>query len=308
MIAYQFARIFLRRPVGFLILSPMQQQVVSYTTSNKTLFDIWQSIHGTIHLKQLGVIGIEIRAYRGMDATRTLTFLACLMVASMHTVHICRRTAKVAEIAFESRHFCHLFHLAQYAFLGAAGDKLALVGGDSAESTSSEASTMDIYRELYHLVCRNRLALVFGMRQTGVRQVKRGIKFLGSHRRIRRIDHNSVSAYILQQSVGVHHVRLLLDMPEVVSLFLLVLQTFLMAVQKDVVVGDTSGHGVSGSEINSLWNIAYGPDGQSLVQLSAQFHHWFFAHPIDNQVGTAVTQYAWPHLVLPVVIVGESAQ
>ena len=206
MIAYQFARIFLRRPVGFLVLSPMQQQVVADTTSNKTLFDIWQSIHSPIHLKQLRVIGVEIGAYLRMNATRALALFACLMVASVHTVHICRRTAKIAEIAFESRHLSHLLNLAQYALLGAARDEFPLMCRDSAESTSTEASTMDIHRELDHLVCRNRLALVFGMRQASVWQVKCRVEFLSGHGRIGRIDHHGLLTHILQQSVGVHHV------------------------------------------------------------------------------------------------------
>ena len=206
MIAYQFARIFLRRPVGFLVLSPMQQQVVAHTTSNKTLFDIWQSINSPIHLKQFRVIGVEIGAYLRMNATRALAFLACLMIASVHAVHICRRTAKIAEIAFESRHLSHLLYLAQYALLGAARDEFPLMCRDSAESTSTEASTMDIHREFDHLVCRNRLALVFWMRQASVWQVKCRVEFLCSHGRIRRIDHHGLLTHILQQSVGVHHV------------------------------------------------------------------------------------------------------
>ena len=106
----------------------MKQEVIAHTATDKAFLDIRQGIHCTIYLKQLRVVGVEIRAYRGMNATRTLAFLARLMVAAVHAIHISRRASKVAEISFEPRHLRHLLNLAQYALLRAAGDEFALMG------------------------------------------------------------------------------------------------------------------------------------------------------------------------------------
>ena len=78
------------------------------------------------------------------------------------------------------------------------------------------------------------------MGQTGVGQVERGIQFLGGHRGIGGIDHDSLPAHGLQQPVGVHHVGFLLDVSEIFCLRLFVLQTFLVAMQHYVGVGYAS--------------------------------------------------------------------
>ena len=215
MIAYQFARIFLRRPVGFLVLSPMQQQVVAHTTSNKTLFDVWQSIHGPIHLKQFRVIGVEIGAYLRMNATRSLAFLACLMIASVHAVHICRRAAEVAQVTLEIGHLRNFLYLAQHAFAGAAHDEFALMCRNGAESTAAEAAAMQAHGKLNHLVGRDALALIFGVGQAGVWQVERAVDLLRRHWGKRRGDDQIPGAYLLEDALRVQFVALFFDVAEV---------------------------------------------------------------------------------------------
>ena len=81
-----------------------------------------------------------------------------------------------------------------------------------------------------------------------------------------------------------------------------------MTVQYDIVGSNTTRNGIGRSEIHRLWNIVNGTDGYSLVHLSAQLHHRFFAHTIYNHVSPTVAQYAWSYLVLPIVVMSESAQ
>ena len=46
-----------------------------------------------------------------MDATGALTLLAGLVVATVHAIHISRRTTQVAEVALEAIHLNNLLHL-----------------------------------------------------------------------------------------------------------------------------------------------------------------------------------------------------
>ncbi|EJX02204.1 hypothetical protein EVA_09692 [gut metagenome] len=45
------------------------------------------------------------------------------------------------------------------------------MGRDGAERATPKATTMDVNREFYHLEGRDNLALIFGVRKTGIRKV-----------------------------------------------------------------------------------------------------------------------------------------
>ena len=171
-----------------------------------------------IDVEQLAVVGVEVRTDLRLDATGTTAFLTGILVASRHAVHVGRGAAEVGEIAFEVGHLHDLFHLSENALLGTAGDKLTLMGGDGAEGTAAETAPMDVDGVFDHVVGRDTLAFVFGMGLTRVRQVERGVKLFGGHRRIGRIHYDVKAIDALQQPLGMHHVRLFLDMAEVFSL------------------------------------------------------------------------------------------
>ena len=114
------------------------------------------------------------------------------------------------------------------------------MGRDGAEGASAETAAMDVDRELDHLVGGDALALILGVGQSRVWQVERGVKFLGGHRRVGGIDDDDPFAHLLQQTLGMHHVRLFLDVAEVLGLCPLVAQTLLMGVQHDVVAHDAA--------------------------------------------------------------------
>ena len=107
-------------------------------------------------------------------------------------------------IALEPWHLHDLLYLTQNALLATTGDKLALMGRDGTEGATTETTTVDVDRKLNHLVGRNNLILILGMRHSGVGQVKRSVEFFGRHRRIRWIDHRTVLAYRLYKPLGVH--------------------------------------------------------------------------------------------------------
>ena len=205
-----------------------------------------------------------------MDAAGTLAAFAGSMIAAMHAIHVGRRSAQVAEVAFEVGHLNDLPYLSQYAFLGTASDELTLMGRDGAESTAAEAAAMDVDAVLDHVVGRYPLALVFGVGLAGVGQVEGGVQFLRGHRRVRRVDDDggpsgeplSTEAFKgLQKAVGVHHVRLLLNVAEVFGLVTLVAEAFFVAVE-DYVGGNGSE---VGGEIDGLWDVADVGDGSAVA-------------------------------------------
>ena len=286
----------------------MQQQVVAHTATDETLLYAGQSVDGVVYLEQLRVVGVEVGAHLRMDTRRTFADGARLWVVAVHTVHIGRRTTEVGEVALEVGHLYHLLHLLHDATLRTARYELALMRTDCAESATAEASAVQIDRELNHLVSRYALALVLGMWQTGIRQVERAVEFVRGHRRIRRIDNGILVVYSLQQTLCVHLVRLLFDVPEIVCLRLLVAQTLLVAVQHDVVVANAVGYLLLTAEVNGLRNVVHCAYGQTFGEVAAEFHNRLLAHAVDYHVGTRVAEYALLQRILPVVVVRQTAQ
>ena len=127
MLGNQLAGVFPCRLVHLLVLALVQQQVVANTTAYEALLDSRQGIHGMVNLQQLAVVGIEVRTNLRVHARWALAHLARLLVLAMHAVHVGRRTAQVAQIALEIRHFYDFLHLFQDALLASANHELALV-------------------------------------------------------------------------------------------------------------------------------------------------------------------------------------
>ena len=307
MVAEQFACVLACCLVGMLVGAAVEQQVVAHAAADKTLLDAGQGVYCVVDVEQTAVVGIQVRADARVDARGTAALGAGLAVLAPHAVHVGRRAAKVREVTLEVGHLYHLFHLFQDALFGPTGNELALMGGDGAEGAAAEAATMDVDRELDHLVGRYHLALVLGMRQPGVREVKRGIELFGGHGRIGRVDHGIACAHRLQQPPGVHLVGFFLDVPEVFGLCALAFQTCLMAVEHDVVVGDAAGNLGFGTEVHRLWDVSGLCHAVAGAELATERCDGFLAHAVDDEVGTRRAEYAGHELVLPVVVVGETA-
>ena len=276
--------------IPLLFLALVQKQVVAHATTYETLLNARKSVYRMIDFKQRSVVGYEIRTNLRIDARGTFAHSTSLRVLAVHSIHIGRGSAKVGQIALEVGHFYHLLHLFYDALLRTASYELALMGADSTEGATAKASTMHVDRELDHIVSWNALALIFRMRQTRIWQVERAVEFFRCHRWIWRIDNGILAVYLLQQTLGVHLVRLLLYMSEVVSLSLLVAQAFLMTVQNYVVLSNSTRYFILLCQVDSLWNIAYFSNLLTLVELAAKFQNRFFAHSVDYHVGTRIAE------------------
>ena len=181
------------------------------------------------------------------------------------------------------------------------------MGRDGAEGTASETTTVEIDREFDHLVGRYRLALIFGVRQTCVRQVVSLVHLFRSQRRVRRIDNSKLAVDSLQQPLCVHLIGLFLNMAEVLSLGFFALQTLFVGMEHDVVVADASRDVFLLAEIDRLRDVMDVLDVASFFELMAELDSVFLAHAIKDHVGTAVAENALHQPVLPVVVVSESS-
>ena len=121
------------------------------------------------------MVGVEVGTYLGVDAAGTPAFVAGILIVSPHSIHIGAGTAQIGEVALEIIHLNDLSYLSQDALLGAAGNELALMGGNGAEGTAAKTPSVDVDAVLDHLVSRDALTFVFRMGQTGVGKVETGI-------------------------------------------------------------------------------------------------------------------------------------
>ena len=191
---------------------------------------------------------------------------------------------------------------------------------------------MEIDAELYHLIGRDALALVFGMGQTRIGKVKGVVELFLCEGRIGGIHHSPSLAVFLQQAVGMDAVALFLNVAEVLSMQLAVPYTIFKGVQHNVLLADVAWNLMLAVEGYGLWNLSCmlhgiteacsGDAGFSILvimeqrvrglygflQTAAQLKRGHFSHSIDYHVRSALHQYAGLVLLFPIVIMGQSAQ
>ncbi len=178
---------------------------------------------------------------------------------------------------------------------------------DGAERTASEAPAVHVDGKLDHVVCRNRLALIFGVGQPGVGQIVGGIYLVGGHGRVGRVHHDKAVVYGLQQPLGLHLVGFLFDVAEILGFSLAVAQTFLMRMEHDIVVGNATGNIVFLAKKSGLRDVADVFDVFSRFQLVAKGKRVLLAHAVKYDVCSAVAQDTLVQSVLPIVVMGESS-
>ena len=308
MLGNEFTGVFLGSLVDDWVLAFVKQQVVAHTTADETLLDTWKGIDCMIDIEQRTVVGVQVRAYLGIDTRRTLALAALVLVGTPHGIHIGTRSAEVGEIAFEIGHLGDGLDFLQDAFLASAHDELALMRTDGTEGTSAETASMQVHGELDHIEGRDALALVLRVRQTGIRKVERHVEFALCHRRVRRVYHHGAVACVLQDACRLVLVGFFLDEAEVLGLLLLVAGTSLVRMEHDVfLLADARRNGLLAlHHIHGLRDIGW--DERTFLHPLAKFGNRLFAHAIDQEVGTGFYEDTLADGVLPIVVMGESAE
>ena len=82
--------------------------------------------------------GIQIITNNRMDAGWAHTSVADGLHLAFHVVHIGTGSAKVADVSFKVIHLGDQIHFLHDGLLGTAGNELALMGGDGAETASAK--------------------------------------------------------------------------------------------------------------------------------------------------------------------------
>ena len=118
----------------------------------------------------------------------------------------------------------------------------------------------------------------------------------------------------MQQPLGVHHVRLLLDVAEILGLGALVAQTLLVAVQDNIILADAAGDVFLPGEVDGLRD-RLDIGGKILAvhrllftQHARQCKRGLLAHAVRDHVSPRVAKDAGAQAVLPVVVMGDAAQ
>ncbi len=218
-----------------------------------------------------------------MNAGGTLAASAQFGLPSTHAVHIGTGASQIAQVSLEAGQLRHSFHLAHDAFPGTADNKLALMGGNGAESTSAETAPVNVDRKLYHVVGRDALVLVLGMRQSCIGKVEGTVQFFCGHRRIGRINHYRLSPCVLQDACSLPLVALLLYAAEIGRLFPLVFQASLVCKKADVCACFCHAVGQVG-------HLGYGAEVFPAGNAAGYLCHGLFAHAVDETVCPAIHQ------------------
>ena len=160
----------------------IEEEVVTDAAADVGMTDTWHSIHLAIKLKYLFVRPVHVRTGSWKETRFPSAFVAEIRIFSPHSVHVGGRGAKVGDIPGKAWHPGQFLNLCQNRSLRTGLYELALMRGDGAEITPSEAPPVRDDGILDHVVGRNPLPLVARMRQLGERQIPKRVHLLGRGR------------------------------------------------------------------------------------------------------------------------------
>ena len=164
---------------------------------------------------------------------------------------------------------------------------------------------MHAHRVPDHLIGGNALALITGVGQAGIGQVKGGVNLLSGHGWIGAVDLDGNVASGLPHIVTVPQVTLHLDSFEILCLGLFGLYAFLVRKKHYVGCGVGTGHFTQGPShhclryVNQLFYALAGRQGIGNRQIGQ------LSHAVNQQVGWCVHKNRGPELVLPIVVMRQ---
>ena len=223
MLEHEFAQVGLACLVDESFL--VEEEVVAHTAADVAVAHALDGIDGAVELEHALVRAVQVRAGAREETGLPAAFRAQVRVLAVQAVHVGRRRAEVGDVAVEFGHGRQFADFLQDGALAARLDEFALVSGDRAEVATAEAASVRDDRVLDHVVRRNALTLVAGVRKFGERQVPAGVHLLGRGGRIGRIHLHVAVADGLDERLRVKHIRLNLYFMEILSKRNLILAT-----------------------------------------------------------------------------------
>ena len=181
----------------------------------KAFFDALHRADLFVERQQRPEVVAEVGTPGGVEARRAAALAAQLPVAAAHAVCWPRGPRRPRGSPLESGHGGDAPHFVEDRPLAARVDELALMGGNRTERAASEATPVDIDRELDHLPRRNvALAAVARVRGAFVGEIERVVQLFGRERRVgRRHDDVPVARGFHERRLRFHEVALGLRSP-----------------------------------------------------------------------------------------------
>ena len=105
-----------------------------------------------------------------------------------------------------------------------------------------------------------------------------------------------------------HLVGFFLQMAHVLSLSLLVVETFFVTVEDDVIVFETARNLILLAVESYLRHFVDFVQRLAFCKGIGKFYDRAFAHSVENEVGTRIAENALAELVFPIVVVADATQ
>ena len=245
-----------------------------------------------------------------MQARWAHTLGAQRLILATQAIHICRRTTDIGDCTSKIGHLGYSLNFAHNRSLATRRDKFALMCRDCAERATSEATPMDIYRVLNHLPRRDiATPLVTRMRCAHIWEVECRVQLLARKCRVHRVYHNIVVANALNKDIfAFEAVALHLLLCKVFAKGSLILSALLEGVQHHNLLSRQS---IDKLFIRHKSHLAQGMQKFCIVAVTHCASHLAdnsLAHSVEQEIGSTLDQDRGFQSVLPIVVVGKSAQ
>ena len=178
------------------------------------------------------------------------------------------------------------------------------MGGYGTEITTAEAPPVRIDREFNHIVGRDSLALVAGMRQFCIGHIPEGIHFFLSCRRVWRVNLYVTIATGLYNRLGLKHIGLGFYLVEVLGKGLFALEALLVRMKNQGIFGRWFPFCVEAY----LLNLPYLMQVPAGLYSPGKLQHRPFSHSVAKIISPAANKYGGKEFILPVIVVGEPSQ
>ena len=282
----------------------LEHIVIADAGADEHLFDAGYLPHFLQQLRVLRVVRVQVGAGLGGEAAAVFAHSAPLLLLAAGVAEVGAGAAHVVDVALELRVVGQQLRLLQHGLDGAAGDHAALVEGQGAEIAPAEAAPVVGDGEA-NLLNGGDAAGIHGVYLPGVGQGVQRVQLLPAQGTGRRVHHQRPALTGLEHGTAPDRVVLVIfdlggaGVGRQVGAHVLVGGAVRpVELQLAHPVGDVGRAGHVGDVRHRRF----------LRQPPGDLHRGALAHAVYQQVGRGIEQDAAPHLVVPVVVVGEAAQ
>ena len=255
----------------------------------------------------IAFVGVERRAGRGKQALAVGTGSRARLFFAGRVAEIGRRPADVVNIAFKIGVFQHLFRFAQHRIVPARRNVAPLVQRQRAKIARAEAAAVVNDGKLYLFNGGDAaLRLVIRVIPAGIGQVENGVQLPALERAHRRVLDEHPAVVRLKKGVPAHKILLVLLGKGGAGIALFIAADLVKAGQQHRVFKGARFR--PGGQETGAAHVADIACALAFFQPAGDFDDRLFAHAVNEQIGAAVDQHRTAHLVVPVIVMGKTAQ